>query len=913
MSLAADLPAARLAPRPDADLRDAILRHAAYSVGARWERMTEGERFRAVGFAVRDRLISAAVATLDRYRRADAKSVFYLSMEFLIGRSLENNLVNLGLLDEARAAVADLGSDFDTVAECEHDAALGNGGLGRLAACFLDSMATLGLPGFGLGILYDYGLFKQEIRDGRQVERPDSWLTFGSPWLVERPERACAVRLYGQVVNDDPHGGYRPRWAGGEVVLGIPHDLPIVGYGGMTVNLLRLFSARAPQELDLQAFNEGEFLQAASEKSRVETICKVLYPNDSVEHGPELRLVQEYFLVACSIQTILKAFRESGRDDLRTLPDFAAAQLNDTHPALAVAELMRVLVDEHRLSWDDAWTATTGTLAYTNHTLMPEALERWPVSLLGRVLPRHLELIFEINRRLLDDVAARHPGDGAKLARMSLIEEGPTRQVRMAHLAIVGGHSVNGVAEIHSELVKTKLVPDFYEYSPEKFNNKTNGVTPRRWLLACNPGLADLLDQAVGPLWPFTPEKLRKLERYAEDAAFLDRFLAVKLENKRRLARFLKADDGHEIDPSALLDVQVKRIHLYKRQLLKLLHVVYDYLRIVEDGWQPPVPRTVLFAGKAAPSYAAAKEVIHAIHVVAARVNSDPRVAGALRVVFARDYRVTLAEQIVPAADLSEQISTAGTEASGTSCMKLAMNGALTVGTLDGANIEILREVGSDNMFIFGKTVAEIAALASSSPRPDFAPAGSAARRLLDAFLDDRLSPGDPGRLSWIPRSLADAPDPYFHLADLDSYLSAQDSASLRYADPPSWARSAILNVARTGRFSSDRTIAEYARDIWDVRPVLDRPAATITKNGEQPRPPPEPSRRTPSSADRPAENERGTTGSRRDGPSPLQREVWLGRLRSGASATRPRPSLPPGRKPPQIGVGSLPEGGTTR
>jgi starch phosphorylase len=813
-----------MAPTPVAaapaeiNLREASRWHATHSLLNAWERLLAHERFKAVGLALRDRLLGKAVATYERYWAADAKTVYYLSMEFLLGRSLANNLVNLSLYEVAQA---ELGDDLEHVLEAEHDAALGNGGLGRLAACFLDSLATLGIPAWGFGILYEYGLFKQEIHDGRQVEKPDSWLTFGSPWLVERPERAVPVRLYGHVVNAATDGGYRPLWTGGAIVLGVPHDLPIAGYGGRTVNLLRLFSARAPQQLDMQTFNDGHFLDAVSEETKVETIHKVLYPNDSVAQGTELRLVQEYFLVACAVHTILDIFERTGHHDLTRLPEKVAIQLNDTHPALTVAELMRVLVDVRRLPWEKAWAVTTATCAYTNHTLMPEALERWPVPLVARVLPRHLEIIYEINRRHLDQVARAYPGDAGKLQRMSLIEEGPTQQVRMAHLAVVGGHSVNGVAAVHSELVKTRLLPDFYALTPGKFNNKTNGVTPRRWLRLCNPGLAYLITDAVGASWVDDLGRLRGLEQFADDAGFRTRFLDVKAENKRRLARLLQEANHVAIDDDALLDVQVKRIHLYKRQLLNALRVVHDYQLLVEDGRRPRVPRTYLFAGKAAPGYVAAKEVIYLLNCLANRINHDPRTEGAMRVVFARDYRVTLAERIVPAADLSEQISTAGTEASGTSNMKFAMNGALTIGTLDGANIEIREEVGPENVFIFGDTVEQIEQLRAEGRQPrTFYDASPVVRRVLDAFRGALLSPEQPGKFGWVFQWLVEQWDPYFHLADLEAYLAAQEEAARLYEDRHAWAKKAILNVARIGKFSSDRTIQEYARDIWKVGPV---------------------------------------------------------------------------------------------
>jgi glycogen phosphorylase len=812
----------RLKPRGGSrSLSDSILDHASHSLVEIWELMSRRERFMAVGRAVRDRLDETRLETSIRYRQADTKLAYYLSMEFLIGRALTNNLINLGLYDECRDVLGEMGQNLDELVEVEHDAALGNGGLGRLAACFLDSLATMHIPGYGYGINYEYGLFRQGIQDGRQIEQPDSWLTYGSPWLVERPEVSCHVHLYGRVIDERVNGSYQPKWVDYETVLGIPHDMPIVGYGGRTVNTLRLFAARAPHEFDMGVFNEGDFQNAVNEKVRCETICKVLYPNDSVEHGPELRLVQEYFLVACAVNNILRRFGRDGRSDFHELPARAAIQLNDTHPALAVAEIMRVLVDERHVPWDDAWKLTTSSLAYTNHTLMPEALEKWPVALMERVLPRHLQIIYEINRRFLDHVVQVAPGDHGMPARVSLITEGDTKYVRMAHLAIVGSHSVNGVAAVHSELVKTQLVPDFYALMPEKFNNKTNGVTPRRWLRECNPDLSKLLTEAVGDGWITNLAKLRALEPFAENANFRERFLAVKSKNKQALAKNLLDESKVAIDPDSMLDAQVKRIHQYKRQLLKVLHIVHAYLLAVEDGRRPLVPRTFVFAGKAAPSYHTAKEIIYLINTLGNMINNDPRTGGTLRVAFARDYRVTLAERIIPAADVSEQISTAGTEASGTSCMKFAMNGALTIGTLDGANIEIRDEVGLENIFIFGARVQEIAQMAAQGRHPtEFYHHSAVIRRIMDAFRDDRLSPDQPGRFNWVYQMLVENWDPYFHLADLESYIQTQDEVDRLYLDPHAWAHKAILNVARMGKFSSDRTIAEYARDIWNVAPV---------------------------------------------------------------------------------------------
>jgi starch phosphorylase len=806
-----------------ARLKNAILWHITYSLGTRVDETTPREAYRAVALAVRDRLVEGRQATQERYRRTGAKRLYYLSLEFLIGRSLGNNLVNLGLLDACREAMAELGLDLDQAAECEVDAGLGNGGLGRLAACFLDSLATLDLPGFGYGINYDYGLFRQEIRNGEQVEKPDSWRTYASPWQIERPTRAVVVPLYGRVEHGtDRTGTYNPMWLDWRVILGVPHDLLIPGYGGHTVNYLRLYSARASQEVDMTIFNEGDYLHAVQQKVMSETVSKVLYPTE-VARGRELRLVQEYFLVACAVRDLVRRYQATyPGQGFDRFADKVAIQLNDTHPALTVAELMRIFVDENDMPWERAWEITTAVCAYTNHTLLPEALEKWPVELMELVVPRHLQIIYEINRRFLEAVAARWPGDTGRLRRMSLIDEGGGKQVRMAHLSIAGSHSVNGVARLHSELVKTELVPDFYALWPERFNNKTNGVTPRRWLLLANPGLARLITEAVGDGWVTDLDRLRGLERWAEDPTFRERFLTVKRGNKQRLAGVIRETVGETVDCDALFDVQVKRIHEYKRQLLNVLNIVHEYLALTEDGRPPLQPHTYVFAGKAAPGYQAAKQVIRLINDVAAVVNRDPRARDYLRVVFVPDYRVSLAEVIIPAADLSEQISTAGTEASGTGNMKFAMNGALTIGTLDGANVEIGEQVGRENIFIFGLTVEQVRALkAAGAYHPwEIYRQSAAVRRVLDAFRDGRFCPDSPGRHDWVYRKLLGDGETYLHVADLESYLQAHAEASALYADRPAWATRAIRNVARVGMFSSDRTILEYARDIWGIRPV---------------------------------------------------------------------------------------------
>jgi starch phosphorylase len=807
---------------PEADSLLAEVRaHARREFARPLEQLDPSERWRALAFAVRDRMMDRLVETSDRYHAAGAKRVAYLSMEFLVGRSLANNLHNMGLFDAAREVMSGLGAELADVLDQEPDAALGNGGLGRLAACFLDSLATLHVPGYGYGINYEYGMFRQEVYDGGQRERPENWLTFGTPWQINRPSECVPVPIYGRIEHGrDRAGGYNPMWMDWRLIIGVPHDMPIVGYGGKTVNYLRLYSARAANELNMEFFNTGDYVKAVEAETLSETVTKILYPSDAIPQGRELRLVQEYFLVACAVRDIVRRYKRD-HDTFDQFADCVAIQLNDTHPALAVTELMRYLIDEAEMGWDPAWEIVTKTFGYTNHTLMPEALEKWPVPLLEQVLPRHLQIIFEINRRFLDHVSRAYPADAGKLTRMSLIEETDPKLVRMANLAIIGSHSVNGVAELHSKLVATRLVPDFFQLWPARFNNKTNGVTPRRWVLSANPGLAALLTKSVGPGWVTDLEEVRKVEPLAKDAGFRDEFRRVKRANQERLAALIKDRLRFAVDPTALFDVQVKRIHEYKRQLLNLLHVIHLYLSIVEDGAEPAAPRVVVFAGKAAPGYWAAKQIIRLIHAVAREVNRDPRTHGLLKVVFLPDYRVTLAEVIIPAADLSEQISTAGTEASGTSCMKFAFNGALTIGTMDGANIEICREVGAENMFVFGLRTEEIDNLKRRGAYHPFEyyQNRDPIRRVLDAIRTDRFNPGQPGAYRWVFDSLT-TDDRYFHLADFEDYLATQGKAAAAYRDADGWATKAILNVARTPTFSSDRTIRQYATDIWNVRPV---------------------------------------------------------------------------------------------
>lgn len=803
--------------------QEAIRYHARYSLAKRWESCSGRELFTAVAFAVRDTLIDRMLDTEDRYQRADPKRAHYLSMEYLLGRSLKNNLSNLGILDLCRDALHKMGVDLEEVLEGECEAALGNGGLGRLAACFLDSLATMSMPGYGYGINYEYGSFKQDIDNGYQKEKPDNWLTHGSPWQIERPDEACIVPLYGRVEHGiDRAGQYNPMWMDWKIIIGVPHDMPIVGFSGQTVNVLRLYSARSSEEFDMQIFNEGDYLKAVEQQIASETISKVLYPSDLVEAGRELRLIQEYLLVACTLRDIVRRYEKSHA----TFDQFAskvAIHLNDTHPALAVAELMRILVDEYAQSWERAWEMTQATLSYTNHTLMPEALEKWSVSLFEYVLPRHLQIIYEINRRFLTQVASVWPGEHERLRRMSLIEEGEHKAVRMVNLAIVGSHATNGVSDLHTQMVKTSLAPDFYQLWPDKFSTKTNGITPRRWLLQANPLLADLITNTIGNGWITDLGKLRALEPYAQDPNFQQAFMKVKRSSKALLTRIIHDRCRVTVSPEALFDVHVKRIHEYKRQLLNVMQIIHQYLRMIQDGTMPPVPRVYIFAGKAAPGYWAAKQLIKLITSVGDVINTDPRVQGLIKVIFIPDYRVSLAEQIIPAADVSEHISMAGTEASGTGSMKFAMNGALTIGTHDGATIEIMDEVSQENIFLFGLQVEEIRQMREQGayhPRTYYH-RNPNIRRLMDTFASGLFCPDEPGRFRWIYEAVLDRGDPYFHLADLESYIETQERVAQAFQGPKGWACKAILNVARTGKFSSDRAIAEYAREIWNIKPIL--------------------------------------------------------------------------------------------
>ncbi|HEY2360299.1 MAG TPA: glycogen/starch/alpha-glucan phosphorylase [Candidatus Angelobacter sp.] len=818
--MAADLlTGTRFNPEP---LRESILRHIHYALARPGGSLVPRELFKPLSLTIRDYLIDGLLKTERHYREGNVKRLGYLSMEFLMGRWLSDNLCNLELGDECRSVLAEFGVKLEDVLEVEPDAGLGNGGLGRLAACFLESLATMGMPGFGYGIDYEYGMFKQEIVGGFQREKPDQWKSEGTPFYIERPQDFCTVPMYGRLQSSrDSHGNRRQSWVDSKIVVGVPNDLPVAGYGGDTVNFLRLFTARASEDFDIEIFNRGDYIRAVEQKIASENISRVLYPSDSVLSGKELRLNQEYFLVACALRDLLRNYMatHSGFDEL---PSKVAIQMNDTHPSLCVAELMRLLVDENLLDWDRAWELTVATLGYTNHTLLPEALEKWPVSLIERVLPRHTEIIFGINHQFLRTVARSWPGDIDRQRRMSIIEEGPEKQVRMANLAIVGSHAINGVSRLHSELIKTALVPDFAQLWPERFSNKTNGVAPRRWILKANPGLSSLLTRTVGEEWITDLERVRAIEKGAGDPAFRKEFREIKRHNKEKLAREVFNTTAVVIDPQSMFDVHVKRIHEYKRQLLNVMRVIHEYLSVVEDGIEPQMLRSYIFAGKAAPGYWAAKQIIKLINNLAQVVNTDPRIKDRIKVVFVPDYRVSLAEIIMPAADLSQQISTAGMEASGTGNMKLAMNGALTLGTLDGANIEIMEAVGEANIYTFGLTREDVSWYQESrgyNPREIYNN-DPAVRRVVDCLGSNRLCPDESGLFRWIVDELLDRGDRYFHLADLSSYIEASHRAEKDYRDPDVWTAKSILNVARTGSFSSDRTIAEYARDIWHIRPV---------------------------------------------------------------------------------------------
>jgi glycogen phosphorylase len=791
--------------------------------------------YQSLVFALRDRLMERGKRTRHAYEEQHAKHAYYLSLEFLMGRALGNALLNLGLGDPADAALRKLGLDLEEVIDDENDAGLGNGGLGRLAACFLDSCATLQLPVMGYGIRYEYGMFRQRIEDGRQVEEPDHWLRDGNPWELERPEHTRRIQYYGRTeFHRDARGRQRARWVDSHDVLAVPFDVPVPGYRNDTVNVLRLWSAAATDEFDLGEFNAGSYTESVAAKNAAENITMVLYPNDASENGKELRLKQQYFLASASLQDVLERWELYHGNDFTAFAEKNCFQLNDTHPSCAVPELMRLLVDEYGLGWESAWQITTRTMAYTNHTLLPEALEKWSVRMFGQLLPRLLDIVYEINARFLAEVAQRWPGDNARLARMSLIEEGPEPQIRMAYLAIVGSFSVNGVAQLHSDLLQQGLFRDFFELWPWKFNNKTNGVTQRRWLAAANPDLAGLITETLGPGWITRLDELQGLARHADDPAFRARWHAAKRANKLRLAELVRRDCGVDFDPDALFDVQVKRIHEYKRQLLNILHVVHLYARLKEGDSADWTPRCVLIGGKSAPGYFMAKRIIMLIAKVAEVINADAEIDGRLSVAFLPNYRVSAMEVIAPGTDLSEQISTAGKEASGTGNMKFMMNGAVTIGTLDGANIEIREELarlsGDDsNFYLFGLTAAEV-----ENARRHYDPNGIIEsdgdfRRVMALIESGHFSRFEPGLFDPILAAIRNPHDPWLVAADFRSFVDAQRRAAADFRDRDRWTRMSILNTAASGKFSTDRTMAEYNAGIWKLTPVAPIPAPAPT------------------------------------------------------------------------------------
>lgn len=790
-------------------------RYFAHTLG-RDNRCTSGHYpYKALAFAIRDRLVERWKQTRAVYEASDCKRTFYLSLEFLMGRALSNAMLNLELDDSIAQAFHSLGMELEEIRESEPDAGLGNGGLGRLAACFLDSCATLNLPVRGYGLRYEYGMFRQQINNGKQVEEPDHWLRDGNPWELERPEYTQRIKFGGHTV----HGNGTVRWVDTQDVLAVPYDLPVPGYRNDTVNTLRLWKSAATDEFDLNEFNAGSYPESVEAKNNAEHITMVLYPNDTSECGKELRLKQQYFLASASLRDVLREWT-GHHADFANFADKHCFQLNDTHPSISVAELMRQLMDEHALEWDAAWDIVSRTMAYTNHTLLPEALERWPVSLFKSLLPRLLEIIYEINARFLSEVALHWPGDTDRLRRMSLIEEGAQPMVRMAYLAIVGSFSINGVAALHTELLQQGLFHDFYQHWPERFNNKTNGVTPRRWLAACNPGLRRLLDETVGNGWISDLPALSKLEKLADDLEFHKRWSAIKRENKQRLAGLVKLKCNVDFDPDALFDVQVKRIHEYKRQLLNILHVIHLYNRIKRGDTANWTKRCVLIGGKAAPGYQMAKLTIKLINNVAKVVNKDRQVGNLLKVAFIPNYRVSTMEVIAPGTDLSEQISTAGKEASGTGNMKFMMNGAVTIGTYDGANIEILEEVGEANFFLFGLTIDEVAEERISYAPNAIIEQDPELKQVMRLLESGHFNQFEPGIFEPIIESIRSPYDPWMTAADFRSYIDAQEQLAMAYQDREHWTRMSILNCAKSGRFSTDRTMEEYNRDIWRLEKV---------------------------------------------------------------------------------------------
>ena len=799
-------------------LKEDFAWHLRYTVAKSEENATDRDHYTAFANAVRDRIVERWINTQEVYHKENTRRVYYLSLEFLMGRLLGNNVINLKADQDCREALKDYGIDWNDLRDYETDAGLGNGGLGRLAACYLDSMATLELAGMGYGLRYDYGIFRQKIVNGNQVEEPDRWLKDGYPWEMPRPEYAQHVHFGGHVECATIKGRQQWRWVPAETVQGIPYDLPIVGYRN-AVNSLRLWSAKAADDFDLDHFNKGDYVNAVETKVLAENLTKVLYPNDNTMAGKELRLRQQYFFVSCSLRDILRRYLQDNKG-WDALPDKVFIHLNETHPALVIPDLMRILIDEEGLDWDKAWDLTRRSVGYTNHTILPEALEKWPVAMMERLLPRHLQIIYEINGRFLQQISSLYPGDVKRLQRMSLIDENGERYVRMANMCLVASSSVNGVAELHTQILKDSLFHDFYELWPNKFFNVTNGITPRRWLLKANPPLAQLITESIGDSWITHLDELKKLEKFTNDKNFLDALKKIKVSNKGILSNYVMKNLGVKLDPEAIFDVQVKRLHEYKRQLLLVLYIIIFYNRLINDPKFDPQPRCFIFAAKAAPGYYMAKLIIRLIHGVAGVVNANPKTRGKLSVVFLPDYRVSLAEKIMPAAEVSEQISLAGMEASGTGNMKFMMNGALTLGTFDGANVEINQEVGDENMFLFGMRTEDVAKKRPGYVSKDYYNKDPEIKMALDMIKANVFSLLEPGLFAPIIRSLLDYNDYYMLLADLNSYIEAQDRVDATYRNAKKWNTMSLINIARSGRFSSDRAILEYAKDIWHISPV---------------------------------------------------------------------------------------------
>ncbi len=806
-----------------AGLKKSIQNHLKYTLARNMDNAELRDWWIATCLAVRDRVIDRYLKTQEEYFERNVRRVYYFSMEYLMGRLLSNNLYNIGLYETVKQAHAELGVDLDVVLNEEVDMGLGNGGLGRLAACFLDSLATLDYPAIGYGIHYEFGLFTQTFEKGAQIEHPDNWLKGGTPWQIVRPEYSQIVPLYGKMERFfDDCGDSRTSWVDAKTIIGVPWDIAIVGYGGQTINFLRLWESRASEEFDLKVFNEGGYIEAVREKAIGETVSKVLYPNDATERGKELRLVQQYFFASCSLRDIRRRFKLNN-DNWDNFPEKVVIQLNDTHPAIAIVELMRMFIDEEGIEWEKAWSICQKVFAYTNHTLLPEALEKWSVSLFEKVLPRHLQIVYEINERfLMNEVERRWPGNDEMKKELSIIEEGNPKMVRMAFLAAIGSHSINGVAALHTQLLEKNLFKGLYELYPERFNNKTNGITPRRWLEVCNPALTALINKTIGDSWLRDLNKLRELEKYCDDPDFQTAFMSAKHENKVRLANIIELKCSIKVNVDALFDVQIKRFHEYKRQHLNLLHILTLYYRLLHNPDYDMEPRVFIFGGKAAPGYEVAKEIIHVINLVANVINRDPRTNDKIKIAFIPNYGVTLAMDIIPAADLSEQISLAGTEASGTGNMKLALNGSCTIGTLDGANVEMLEEVGPENIFIFGLTVKEVEQIKQEGYNPrKYYENNQELKAVIDWLASGYFTPNQEYAASRVIGTFFEGGDPFMVLADYEPYCKRQEDVDRAFRDKKTWARMAILNTARMGKFSSDRTIREYAKDIWNLKPVV--------------------------------------------------------------------------------------------